>query len=219
VSIAAATFGTGGNEPYARALRDSEKLYLRSTDGRGEAMDVARWSARADLTDLTLLASVTGPLLDVGCGPGRMVRAARELGISALGIDVSPAAVTLARSEGIRVVEGSIFDRVPMEGEWQTVLLVDGNVGIGGDVEELIARCVELISPEGEIVIEVNSDPLHHRTYTATVVDDRGGESAAFPWAEIGILRLVRIAALKGLGLRQSWELGGRHFCRLALVR
>jgi SAM-dependent methyltransferase len=215
----AATFGTGGNEPYARALRDSEILYLRSTDGRGTPMDVARWNARADLIDLTLLASVTGPLLDIGCGPGRMVRAARELGIAALGIDVSPAAVRQARSEGIRVVEGSVFDSVPLEGAWQTLLLVDGNIGIGGDVEQLLARCVELISPEGEIVVEVNPDESHYRTYSATVVDDRGGESAAFPWAEIGILQLVRLAARKRLALRESWQLGGRYFCRLALIR
>ncbi|CAN5243544.1 class I SAM-dependent methyltransferase [soil metagenome] len=214
-----ATFGAGGSEPYARALRDSDVLYLRSTDGRGEPMDVGRWSARADLTDLTLLSSVTGPMLDIGCGPARMVRAARELGIPALGIDVSPAAVRLARSEGISVLEGSVFDRVPGEGEWQTALLVDGNIGIGGDVSALLARCVQLITPDGEIVVEVSADPLQHRTYTATVVDDRGGESAAFPWAEVGTLHLERIARLAGLAPRASWQLGGRHFCRLAASR
>lgn len=212
----AATFGSGGSEPYARALRDSETLYLREDENNGATMDVGRWNARADLVDLTLLSSVTGPMLDIGCGPGRMVRAARELGIPALGIDVSPAAIAVARAEGIRVIEGSVFDRVPLAGEWQTALLVDGNVGIGGNVEHLLARCAELLVPGGEIVIEVHADPERHHTYSATIVDERGGESASFPWAEIGIDRLAAVARVQGLTVRESWILDGRGFCRLA---
>ena len=80
-----ATFGTGGAEPYAGALfRRSDVLFLRDTDehsAHGVVMDVSRWNADADTADLTLLASVLGPLLDIGCGPGRMVRAALDLGL------------------------------------------------------------------------------------------------------------------------------------------
>ena len=216
-----ATFGAGGAEPYAHALRTgtSRTLYLQETvDGvaaRRSPMDFARWNTNADDVDFTLLADVTGPVIDIGCGPGRMVRAAMDLGLAVLGIDVSPVAVQLGREIGLNVTEGSVFDRVPNEGRWQTALLVDGNIGIGGDPAALLARCRRLLASGGELVVEVHDDPDRDYTYTGTLVDEDGGESASFPWAEIGLTRLVELAATRGLTLRQRWHLGGRTFARL----
>ena len=225
MSIAAdarpATFGAGGAEPYAHALRTgtSRTLYLQETvDGvsaRRSPMDFARWNALADDVDFTLLADVTGPVIDIGCGPGRMVRAAMDLGLAVLGIDVSPVAVQLGRAIGLNIIEGSVFDRVPNEGRWQTALLVDGNIGIGGDPAALLARCRRLLASGGELVVEVHDDPERDYTYTGTLVDETGAESASFPWAEIGLTRLVELAADNGLRLRQRWELDGRTFARL----
>jgi len=213
----AATFGAGGSEPYARALRtgDSHTLFLQEADsGLRSSMDFARWNAEADFVDFTLLSDVTGPVLDIGCGPGRMVRAAMDLGMEALGIDVSPVAVQLARELGLNVIERSIFEPLPDEGNWQTALLVDGNIGIGGDVAALITRCRRLLAPAGELVIETHPDADRDYHYTGTLVDEHGGESESFPWAEIGFGPLVELAASRGLRLRQRWELDGRTFCR-----
>jgi SAM-dependent methyltransferase len=214
----AATFGAGGAEPYARALLrgDTVQLVPSDRDTRETTMDVARWNADADLIDLTLLGAVTGPTLDVGCGPGRMVRAALDLGMEVLGVDVSPTAISIAERAGLPVLERSVFDALPREGEWQTVLLVDGNVGIGGDVPALLARCAELLTTGGEIVVELSSDRDRDLTYTGTLVDSSGARSATFPWAEVGLTRLIAIAPGLGLDVRQSWELGERNFCRLA---
>ena len=220
--LAPATFGAGGGEPYARALRDgdSSTLYLHKVGSDGSAthaaMDFARWSAAADSVDFTLLSAVTGPLLDIGCGPGRMVRAAMDLGMVALGIDVSPAAVRYARDSGLNVIEGSIFDRLPREGQWQTALLVDGNIGIGGDPGALLERCRRLLAPAGELVVEVHEDPDRDHTYEGTLVDAHGRESETFPWAEIGLRRLAVLAPEHGLMLTERWQLDGRTFCRLA---
>jgi SAM-dependent methyltransferase len=227
-----ASFGAGGTEPYARALRnDSSLLFLHDAHHDAHAangphdrtaqvrtMDVGRWNADADGVDLTLLRAVTGPMLDVGCGPGRMVRAALQLGMIALGVDISPAAVELARSVGLPVLERSIFGVLPREGQWQTVLLVDGNIGIGGDVESLLARCAQLITADGEIVIEVHGDADRDHRFTARLLDAAGEGSAEFPWAEIGLHPLSRLARTLGLEVRQSWELDGRGFCRLAAI-
>ena len=209
------SFGSGGSEPYARALRSDEQVLFLQDDERRSPLDIARWNADADLVDLTLLAEVTGPMLDIGCGPGRMVRAAMDLGISALGIDVSPTAVEIARGLGLHVLERNVFAPIPAEGHWQTALLVDGNIGIGGNVSHLLARCAEIIAPGGEIVVEVHSDPTRHHTYTGTLVDGNGHESASFPWAEVGLDRLAEIAVGHGLIMLQSWQLDGREFCRL----
>ena len=217
-----AEFGAGGSEPYARALQRSAQAPLvlhESTRGRLTSritMDVDRWSADADVTDLALLAAVNGPVLDIGCGPGRMVRGAVRLGLEVLGIDVSPAAIEVARAEGLPVLFGSVFDAMPNEGRWQTALLVDGNIGIGGDVPAMLARCRELISPDGEIIVELASDPTTDRAYTGTLVDSDGGSSALFPWAEVGLDRVAELAPLNRLALVQSWVTDGRAFCRLA---
>jgi SAM-dependent methyltransferase len=226
-----ATFGAGGSEPYAQALRsaDPNPLYLEELRYDAELpttepasateFDVARWNADADGTDLRLLASVRGPVLDVGCGPARMVRAAMDLGLDALGIDVSPAAIEIARASGVRVLQRSVFDPLPGEGRWQTVLLVDGNIGIGGDVHALLARCRQLICGAGEVVVELHPEHDRDRTYTGRLVDTLGGRSASFPWAEIGLRRLVDRAEQVGLELRQAWSADERSFCRLVNIR
>jgi SAM-dependent methyltransferase len=213
-------FGAGGDEPYARALRGTvaDVLYLHTVGSESSRMDVARWTADADRVDLLLLASVTGPVLDVGCGPGRMVRAAQRRGLEVLGVDVSSAAVELAREGGLPVFEGSIFDDLPDEGHWQTVLLVDENVGIGGDVDALLARCGQLLSPTGELVIELHPDDSRDRRYTGRLVDLEGRESEPFPWAEIGLTSMLTRATRAGFELSQAWSADDRSFCRLVKI-
>lgn len=214
------TFGAGGSEPYANAIRtaSTSPLYLHASGHDALPMDTARWNAAADSVDLRLLASVLGPVLDVGCGPGRMVRAALDLGLDALGIDVSQVAVDILRENGLPVFHGSLFDRLPNEGGWQTVLLVDGNVGIGGDVDAMLARCAELISPTGEIVVELHREDDRDRTYIGRLIDSHGGESESFPWAEIGLDSILLRAACTGLMLRQAWSEDDRSFCRLVNI-
>jgi SAM-dependent methyltransferase len=220
VTLVSPTFGAGGSEPYARALRSAsaDVLYLHELGRGAAAMDVARWNRAADRVDLLLLASVLGPVLDIGCGPGRMVKAALELGLEALGIDVAPAAVEIARESGLPVFQGSVFEPVPQEGEWQTVLLVDGNIGIGGDVEAMLARCGQLLSPSGEIVVELHPDHDRDRTYIGRLVHPDGGESETFPWAEIGLSSIIRRAGKVGFVLRQAWSADDRSFCRLVKI-
>ena len=216
-----ATFGSGGAEPYARALRrDDQVLYLRDIESDSltpsRAMDVSRWNDAADAADHGLLDGINGAVLDIGCGPGRMVRAAMHRGLTALGIDVSETAVEIARESGLMVLNRSVFERLPREGMWGAALLVDGNIGIGGDPSCLLERCAELISADGVIVVEVHSDSLRDHMYDGTIVDIRGHQSDAFPWAEIGETALIRRAEQIGLQLDQRWEIDGRFFCRLA---
>lgn len=219
MTSALSTFGAGGEEPYAQALRrDDQMIYLR--DARSDSlapsfvMDVARWSDDADPTDVSLLEGVTGAVLDIGCGPGRMVKAAMALGLAALGIDVSPTAIDIASEAGLMVLKRSVFERLPREGSWGLALLVDGNIGIGGDPTALMKRCAELIADDGSIVVEVHSDRQHDLSYHGTIVDMHGNQSDEFPWSEIGSSALEGRAYPLGLELEGSWETGGRAFCR-----
>ena len=73
-------------------------------------LSVARWQADADGGDEILLGACTGPTLDVGCGPGRLVAALLARGVQALGVDVSREAIrrTTARVSLGTVCTGSL---------------------------------------------------------------------------------------------------------------
>ncbi|MGW8430550.1 class I SAM-dependent methyltransferase [Curtobacterium citreum] len=211
------TFGAGGGEPYARALRTDGSIRLTDPERPDVTvtMDVGRWNAAADRVDRSLLDGADGPVIDIGCGPGRMLVAARTLGIPALGVDVSAEAVAIARRSGGTAVQGSVFDPIPSEGRWDTALVIDGNIGIGGDPVALLARCAAIVRDGGRVVVEAHPDPTADRAFTAHVVDTDGNRSAAFPWAEVGIEALLEHAEAAGLRPRQSWTAEGRTFCEL----
>ena len=229
------TFGSGGAEPYARALRREGRLQLVRSPGtalRGsrpvdtgrdatdlgatdhDAFDVARWSRGADAADLSTILDASS-VLDIGCGPARMVRAAVDRGLGALGVDVSVTAVAMAVDAGLPVVAGSVFDAVPGEGTWDVALLLDGNIGIGGDPTALVARASSAVAPSGSVVVETAADPAVDVAYDAQVVDEQGRASATFPWAEVGREALGRHASAAGLRVSQTWSVGRRTFCRL----
>ena len=140
-------------------------VVLRSRTGAVRPLAVDDWCAPASPDERGLLATLPGPVLDLGCGPGRLVLALCELGIAALGVDASPRAVDLARALGAATLERSVFDALPGEGRWPTVLLFDGNVGIGGDPATLLRRVGDLLAPHGRAFVEVEppgaAEPRH----------------------------------------------------------
>src|SRR5206468_10570518 len=111
---------------------------LRLDDGHVVVQPVRRWMDEPGPEERLLLSLVTPPVLDVGCGPGRHVASLLRHGIPAMGIDPAPSAVRLARSRGAMVLQRSVFDPLPRPGGWGTALLLDGNVGIGGDPGRLL---------------------------------------------------------------------------------
>lgn len=191
-SLATACFGRGGGEPYDRALHTGGRLRLHEDvtaggeSGEARHVDVHRFLGGADRVERRLLASTSGSVLDVGCGPGRMVAEAHRRGRAALGVDVSPASVRVAEARGLPVHLGSVFGPVPSAGTWDVVLLLDGNVGIGGEPTELLRRCRQIASATAALVVETSPERHRYHRFTARVTSSRGHGSDAFPWAEVG---------------------------------
>lgn len=290
------------DEPYAGALRAGRgPLFLRRADGWLLPLEVERWCANADAVDLDVLGRCEGAVLDVGCGPGRLVAALAARGRPVLGLDVSEAAVahTLRRlpsaprpanagapgpdADGTPPPDGaarvrsgradgrpsppgtaipalartpsasprrpaavphparratgtdpgaaprpgdgraaraayavcrSVFSPLPDEGRWGTALLLDGNIGIGGDPGALLDRLARVLVPGGLVLAETAPVDVDERL-TVRLTDAGGGAGRPFPWARLGTPALVRRAVFAGWRADAQWSAGGRCFVAL----
>ncbi len=201
---------------YDAALRTRDgRLAVRRAGGRPTPLNVQRWCGDADAADLELLSRRHGPTLDVGCGPGRLLAALAGMGVPAVGVDIAAYAVSLAVGTGQPVLHRSVFDRLPGEGGWGTVLLADGNIGIGGDPEVLLRRVSELLAPGGRALVEVAAYDVH-RTHVLRVEDGEGRRSKPFRWGRLGGAPALHLAESLGYYVEEHWTAGGR--CFLALV-
>ncbi len=195
------------------ALTQGGVRVARSEDGpaRTQALDVSAWRTLSPVDEL-VVSRCAGPVIDIGCGPGRFVEALAARGIPALGIDVSDASVGQTRARGGSALRRDVFVSVPAEGRWRTLLLADGNIGIGGDPQALLGRCRELLSPQGAAVVEVDTDDARDVRTRVTLHGPLGRTSTPVPWALVGSTALLRYAAAVGLLAMEDWQAAGRAF-------
>ncbi|WP_051471443.1 class I SAM-dependent methyltransferase [Patulibacter minatonensis] len=190
---------------------------LRTIDGGVREIGIRRWLGPACPIDERVLDRADGPVLDVGCGPGRHLHALARRGAVGVGVEVSPAAVRHARAGGAVVLQRSIFD-VPATRRWRSALLLDGNVGIGGDPVALLARVGELLHPGGRILVELEPSggawpPGPGPTMVR--IESDAEVSRWFPWAWVTSAGVDAVAAGAGLTVAERWADGGREFCAL----
>lgn len=202
---------------YAAALRRAaagRRTSLEVLDRTGvpvASLDASKWSGSLVPGDLSLLARCSGPTLDVGCGAGRLVEALHRAGRAVLGIDVSPEAVRQAQRRGVWAIRADVFGPLPGEGQWRTVLLADGNIGIGGDPPRLLRRCAELLCSGGTVLAELRA-PGEPSWSGEVVLRDDVRCSTPFPWAVVSADRAREVAERSGLHVRREWTEGGRWF-------
>jgi SAM-dependent methyltransferase len=177
-------------------------------------LPVADWSRAVDGVDLALLSECRGETLDVGCGPGRMTRALAERGHPALGIDVVPEAVRMTRARGGAAIVRDVFETLPGEGRWTTVLLADGNIGIGGDPRALLTRIRILLRVGGRVVVEL-AEPGTGVVTRQIVLQTLSIRSRPFTWSVVGAESVGALAVASGLAVRTLDVRGGRWFAVL----
>ncbi|MEE3853095.1 methionine biosynthesis protein MetW [Gordonia sp. LSe1-13] len=214
-----------GPNPFD-AMFASRHTVLRSADGELRRWPVNRWCGVEDVDaveaesvdhefDTRIADRCRGATIDLGCGPGRLVDVLVARRMIALGVDSSTVAVSMARRRGITVLLRDIHGPLPGEGRWTTALLIDGNVGIGGAPERVLARAAELVHRGGTIVVEI--DPaVEHVEYETVRVEGDEYASSWFPWARIGLLGAENLSGCCGLRIAGTWEHGGRQIVEMS---
>lgn len=176
-------------------------------------LPVHAWQ-RAAASDSALVDHCHGTTLDIGCGPGRMVELLAERGRPALGIDVVPEAIRQTRDRGCCAFLVDVFDGVPGEGRWDTALLADGNIGIGGDPAGLLTRLHQLLTPTGRVVADVAEPGTGVRTSTVELTTAHS-RSEAFPWAVVGAEAIGTLGAEAGFAATVVHRTGDRWYAVL----
>jgi SAM-dependent methyltransferase len=182
-------------EVFATAFRGYPCVFA----GLGaQRLDVpaGNWSHPAE-GDLEVLDLCSGPTLDVGCGPGRMTRLLAERGQLVLGIDVVPEAVWQTRARGGAAILRDVFERLPAEGRWHTVLLADGNLGIGGEPVRLLERIADVIVRGGRVVADVAPPGTGLRRGQVRLTAG-GLTTEPFPWCLVGADAMPEVAREAG---------------------
>jgi SAM-dependent methyltransferase len=190
---------------------------LVCSDGSSVQLQIARWMSEPSTAERQVLGRSLGPVLDVGCGPGRHVLALARAGRIALGVDASPSAIDIARAQGAPVLLRSIFGRVPAAGRWGSALLLDGSIGIGGDPAALLRRVAGLLRHGGKVLAEVEPPGVRSCHLSAWLETDRGS-TREFPWARVGADGVRELAAQVGFLATELWGAEGRWFANLQLL-
>jgi SAM-dependent methyltransferase len=202
---------------YEGALRGAPEgggsVHAVGEDGSRRRLPIARWLGTPDAAEEAVLGRAVGPVLDIGCGVGRHVVALRRRGVRATGVEISAVAAAIARERGAEVMVGSVFEW-PTTSDWQTALLLDGNIGIGGDAGRLLRRTAELLAPAGRALVELEPPAGAPR---ARRVRLEGGRSVShwMPWHVVAIDEIDDLAANAGLVVHERWQAEERWFVQL----
>jgi SAM-dependent methyltransferase len=202
---------------YDRAL-DGERCWVRHDDGRLRQLPVRSWlgGQHADRSfDNAILGLCNGPTIDLGCGPGRLVARLVERGVPALGVDQSATAIRLARRSGAPALLRDVFEPLPGMGRWQTVLLADGNIGLGGDPWRVLRRAAELLKRGGRCLAEFDSASEGVDSGWVRLESERT-IGPWFRWASVGIDCAARLADDVGMVLSGIHPIGSRVVASLA---
>ena len=113
-------------------------------------------------------------VLDVGCGPGRHVGELAARGVMALGVDASPDGRPARPRPRRRGARGLDLRARPGPGHWGSALLLDGNLGIGGDPARLLRRVGELLVPGGSALVELDPPGSPTRSVRARLEGTHG---------------------------------------------
>lgn len=214
-------FHVGGRRSVGRPALEAFADALRGVPCRVVGLDESspllpaqRWSADANSSDHALLRRCVGATVDIGCGAGRMTQALMAQGLAVLGVDVVAEAVEQTRARGAFALQRDVFKTLPGESRWDTALLADANIGIGGDPHRLLRRAAELLATDGRLVVDLAVPGGPVTTYRLGL-EVNGVLSRRFPWAVVPADQIEALAVAASLRVIEVVNDQGRWFAQL----
>jgi SAM-dependent methyltransferase len=189
-------------EVFAVGLRGATLTAVVEGSTRSHPLPVSRWAGAASRSDRFLLERCRGGTVDLGCGPGRLTAELAARGHAVLGVDLADDAVALTLARGVPAVQRDVFHPLPREGRWDTALLADGNIGMGGDPVALLRRVRRLVRADGRVVLDL-APPGTGLRIQKLHLHAGGIRSVPFAWAQLGPEAVEYVAAHAGLAVTE----------------
>ncbi|MFX1484234.1 MAG: methyltransferase domain-containing protein [Promethearchaeota archaeon] len=122
----------GRNSSY---MIERDDGFIRHTSGKQYIAPLEDWPEEERL----VAAEFESPVLDVGCGVGRVGDYVKERGMEYIGIDLSPIAIEMCRMRGHQDVYVMSADRIELDrSDIKTVVLFGNNFGLMGTKEGVV---------------------------------------------------------------------------------
>lgn len=215
-----------GDDLMGRALADwgdgGGPLVLGTRRGRRLRLDLSTYFAPVTPIELLLLDRAAGLVVDVGCGPARHARLLQGRGLRAVGLDRSAAALSVARSLGLRRALHVDVLRGPLPAGVGAWLLLDGNLGLAGTLPvaaRLLGRLAAATAPGGRLLVDGRA-PVGCRYRELELRGEyRGAASPWFGWLLVGLPSLVGLAAASGWRPELALTQGRRYWVWFTCVR
>lgn len=96
-----------------------------------------------------------GPVLDLGAGAGRASLWFQERGMEVTAVESSRGAAEVCRRRGVRDVRVADLNDPPSDRRWRTILLLCGNLGLGGSHDgnrRLLRRLADIAADDAVVV-------------------------------------------------------------------
>ncbi|MHA1906941.1 MAG: class I SAM-dependent methyltransferase [Candidatus Thorarchaeota archaeon] len=122
-----------GEKAEHRTVRDDG--YVNEANGLQYLADISEWEHSERLA----IREVEGPVLDIGCGAGRVGLYLQKKGIEYTGIDISPLAVETSKLQGLDNVHVMSASSLNMNrNDFKSVIMFGNNFGILGEEEDTV---------------------------------------------------------------------------------
>lgn len=158
---------------YLRKIREVSEIVERddgffgvSTGAKYCFSEYSSWHDR----ERKAMRYVTGRVLDVGCGAGRVSLYLQKKGFDVLGLDVSPQAIRVCKIRGIKNARVMPITKISSKlGRFDTVIMFGNNFGLFGSRKRakwLLKRFHRMTTEHARIVAETldpynTNDPAH----------------------------------------------------------
>jgi SAM-dependent methyltransferase len=132
--------------------------FIRNTSGHQYIRLFEEW----DEAEKEAMMDIEGPVLDVGCGVGRVGDYVKSQGIEYYGIDLSPLAVEICHKRGHENVFVMSAESIDLDrSDFKTVVLFGNNFGIMGKPEGVVKmlKGFHRVTSEDAIVLAGSIDP------------------------------------------------------------